>query len=153
MSMRRSANEASKRLLYRKVLKNQLNCIGCTCLSLCMTCITSLWNIWRTIWFGHCMSTCTGHHGSIDMCVRNHSQASWLALNCFVNNSIQGTIVGYNEKANIKFGTKKQEIYKLPSPWHVWRFLWRMKRTTWLPCKWRRFAPVVFVECDRIFAT
>lgn len=84
-----------------------------THLSLWITWITSLWNICRTIWLGHCINTWSGHQGSVDMCVKNHSQASCDALNCFVRCSTHNTIVGWKIEIKIYSKILKQSI---PSP-------------------------------------
>ena len=61
-----------------------------------ITWIQSLWNIWRTIWLGHLIRICTGHHSLCAIWSKNHSQAACDALNCFVNSSTHCTIVGWN---------------------------------------------------------
>lgn len=63
--------------------------------NLWITWIQSLWNIWRTIWFGHLIRICTGHHSLCAMWSKNHSQAACDALNCFVNSSTHCTMVGW----------------------------------------------------------
>ena len=57
----------------------------------------SLWNIWRTTWFGHLMRICCGHQSSSAIVSRNHSHAAGHALNCFVVSSIHCNIVGCEE--------------------------------------------------------
>jgi hypothetical protein len=63
--------------------------------NLWITWMQSLWNIWRTIWFGHLIRIWTGHHSLCAMWPRNHSQAACDALNCFVSSSTHCTIVGW----------------------------------------------------------
>lgn len=129
-----------------------------------MTCIQSLWNIWRTIWFGHFNNICTGHQVSLDMCSKNQMQASWHALNCFVTNSTHCTIVGWTnkrEKTLNEFlfnaaGTQQheQEEVCLPSLWHGWKSRWRTTLPIGLLSAWRPVVLVIsFAVCNRISAT
>lgn len=100
-----------------------------------MTWITNRWNIWRTIWLGHWMSTWTGHHGTCDICVRNHSHASWLALNCLVRSSTQSTIVGFSLaciNVSMKNETDSWAAMHVISPcisnvWGIWPQICHMK--------------------------